>query len=173
MKTAHVPILRLPARSSAACIEGIRPANRRARIYIYIYIYDICTIIRPILISACQFLPSIKERSRSGVDTRYGRMVCGLWRGVIESGIRKRAGPCIQNSETRRVVGHVERLLIRDKTLVRPLLSIHPRREHDILLLLFPDSLRGVYVHAKSLFESALEKETSAQGNTKVRGHRE
>lgn len=103
-------------------------------------------------------------------------MVCGLWRGVIESGIRKRAGPCIQNSETRRVVGHVERLLIRDKTLVRPLLSIHPRREHDILLLLLlllPDSLRGVYVHAKSLFESALEKETSAQGNTKVRGHRE
>lgn len=67
----------------------------------YIYIYDICTIIRPILISACQFLPSIKERSLSEVDTRYGRMVCGLWRGVIESGIRKRAGPCIQNSETR------------------------------------------------------------------------
>lgn len=102
-------------------------------------------------------------------------MVCGLWRGVIESGTRKRAGPCIRIPER---IGerHVERLLIRDKTLVRPLLSIrrvHPRREHDPRISSSGIPYGAFTCMLKACFKEAVRSKKSAQENMKIRGHRE
>ena len=166
MKTAHVPI-RLPAHS-APRIEGISLANRRS------YIYDICAIIRPILISACQFLPSIKEKSRSTVGKN------GLWPVAWRDRKwhSKTSRSLHPNSGTHWIVGerHVERLLIRDKTLVRPLLSIrrvHLRREHDPRISSSGIPYGAFTCMLKACFKEAVRSKKSAQENTKIRGHRE
>lgn len=109
-----------------------------------------------------------KEESRSKAREESS-VACGV---AWSSGIRKRAEFPASEFRNASVVGerHVERLLIRDKTLVRPLCEHSPcsptawTRSLDILLPLPSGfSLRGAYVHAKSLFEGsgALRKKSA------------